>query len=164
VRIKALPLSQSKQEKRTKGVTTIQRGKNSWNQRPQKSGSSTPPLTRAPRARAAPPCAPPPPHFPFAAHPPPPSPPATPSPLPIVVFAATWHLLHHRHSAPEHHLAYRSPIKPPTSSLNSYSTQSKTLPIKIPSAKSQATPFSTPSPLRSQCLVILGLKTVAHGS
>jgi hypothetical protein len=48
VRIKALPLSQSKQEKRTKGVITIQRGKNSWNQRPQTSGSSTPPLTHAP--------------------------------------------------------------------------------------------------------------------
>jgi hypothetical protein len=31
VRIKALPLSQSKQEKRTKGVITIQRGKDSWN-------------------------------------------------------------------------------------------------------------------------------------
>jgi hypothetical protein len=52
VRIKALPLSQSKQEKRTKGVNTIQRGKDSWNQRPQTSGSLTPPLTRAPRTRA----------------------------------------------------------------------------------------------------------------
>jgi hypothetical protein len=29
VRIKALPLSQSKQEKRTEGVITIQRGKDS---------------------------------------------------------------------------------------------------------------------------------------
>ena len=47
VRIKALPLSQSKQEKRTEGVITIQRGKDSWNQRPQTSGSLTPPLTRA---------------------------------------------------------------------------------------------------------------------
>jgi hypothetical protein len=44
--------SQSKQEKRTKGVITIQRGKDFWNQRPQTSGSSTPPLTRAPRTRA----------------------------------------------------------------------------------------------------------------
>jgi hypothetical protein len=52
VGIKALPLSQSKQEKRTEGVITIQRGKDSWNQRPQTSGSSTPPLTRAPRTRA----------------------------------------------------------------------------------------------------------------
>jgi hypothetical protein len=52
VRIKALPLSQSKQEKRTKGVITIQRGKDSWNQGPQTLGSSTPPLTRAPRTRA----------------------------------------------------------------------------------------------------------------
>ena len=52
MRIKALPLSQSKQEKRTEGVITIQRGKDSWNQRPQTSGSSTPPLTRAPPTRA----------------------------------------------------------------------------------------------------------------
>jgi hypothetical protein len=47
VRIKALAVSQSKQEKRTKGVITIQRGKDSWNQRPQTSGSLTTPLTRA---------------------------------------------------------------------------------------------------------------------
>jgi hypothetical protein len=47
-------LSQSKQEKRTKGVITIQRGKDSWNQRPQTLGSSTPPLTHAPRTRARP--------------------------------------------------------------------------------------------------------------
>jgi hypothetical protein len=52
VRIKALPLSQSKQEKRTEGVITIQRGKDSCNQRPQTSGSLTPPLTRAPRTCA----------------------------------------------------------------------------------------------------------------
>jgi hypothetical protein len=52
VRIKALPLSQSKQKKRIEGVITIQRGKDSWNQRPQTSGSLTPPLTRAPRTRA----------------------------------------------------------------------------------------------------------------
>jgi hypothetical protein len=52
VKTKALPLSQSKQKKRTEGVITIQRGKDSWNQRPQTSGSSTPPLTRAPRMRA----------------------------------------------------------------------------------------------------------------
>jgi hypothetical protein len=52
VRIKALPLSQGKQKKSTKGVITIQRGKDSWNQRPQTSGSLTPPLTRAPRTRA----------------------------------------------------------------------------------------------------------------
>jgi hypothetical protein len=52
VRIKALPLSQSKQEKRTEEVITIQRGKDSWNQRPQTSGSLTPPLTCAPRTRA----------------------------------------------------------------------------------------------------------------
>jgi hypothetical protein len=52
VRIKALSLSQSKHEKRTKGVITIQRGKDSWNQRPQTLGSLTPPLTRDPRTRA----------------------------------------------------------------------------------------------------------------
>jgi hypothetical protein len=52
VRIKALPLSQNKQKKRTKEVITIQRGKDSWNQRPQTLGSLTPPLTRAPRTRA----------------------------------------------------------------------------------------------------------------
>jgi hypothetical protein len=50
MRIKALPLSQSKQKKRTEEVITIQRGKDSWNQRPQTSGSLTPPLTRAPPA------------------------------------------------------------------------------------------------------------------
>ena len=55
VRIKALPLSQSKQEKRTEGVITIHRGKDSWNQRPQTSGSLTPPLIRAPCTRAPPP-------------------------------------------------------------------------------------------------------------
>jgi hypothetical protein len=60
MRIKALPLSQSKQKKRTK-VIIIHRGKDSWNQRPQTSGSSTPPLTRAPRTRVSPPCALPPP-------------------------------------------------------------------------------------------------------
>jgi hypothetical protein len=48
VRTKALPLSQSKQKKMTEEVITIQRGKDSWNQRPQTPGSSTPPLTRAP--------------------------------------------------------------------------------------------------------------------
>jgi hypothetical protein len=92
VRIKALPLSQSKQEKRTEGVITIQRGKDSWNQRPQTSGSSTPPLTCAPAcvpasmrtstAAHAPFAA----HYhrppPFAAHPPPPSSPAPGPPSP----------------------------------------------------------------------------------
>ena len=115
VRIKALPLSQSKQEKRTEGVITIQRGKDSWNQRPQTSGSLTPPLTRAPCTRArlhAHHHRPTPPlqrttaaHATFAAHPPP-LPPATPSPI---VPAASCHLLHHRHSSPEHP---HSPITP----------------------------------------------------
>jgi hypothetical protein len=56
-------------------------------------------------------------------------------------------------------LAYKTPT---TSSLSSHPKQNT--PDKTPSAKSQATPFPTPSPLRSQCLVILGLKTVVHGS
>jgi hypothetical protein len=128
MRIKALPLSQSKQEKRTEGVITIQRGKDSWNQRPQTSESSTPPLTRAPRTHALPPTtaprplcsALPPPTPPFAAHPPPSSP-AT-CPLPLVAPTASCHLLHHHHSSPEHP---HSPINPPTSSLNSHLAQSK---------------------------------------
>jgi hypothetical protein len=168
VRIKALPLSQSKQEKRTEEVITIQRGKDSWNQRPQTSGSLTPPLTRAPCTRArlhAHYRRPRPPlqrtttaHTPFVAHPSPLSP-ATPPP-PHVAPAAAWHLLHHHRSAPEHS---RSPINPPPQ-LPQFSSHARHTPDKIPSAKSQATPFSTPSPLRSQCLVILGLKTIVHGS
>jgi hypothetical protein len=110
VRIKALPLSQSKQKKRTEEVITIQRGKDSWNQRPQTSGSLTPPLTRTPpRTRTPPPCALPPPHTPFAAHyrhPPPLQ--RThrrhhrrqQAPLPLVASAAAWHLFHHQHSTP----------------------------------------------------------------
>ena len=145
MRIKALPLSQSKQKKRTEGVITIQRGKDSWNQRPQTSGSLTPPLTRAPLTRA---ClhahyrrphplysALPPPHAPFAAHYrhprhlcsalPPPTPPfaahPTPSslatgPLPLVAPATSCYLLHHRHSAPEQPpLAYKPPHQLPQS-------------------------------------------------
>jgi hypothetical protein len=121
VRIKALPLSQGKQKTRTKRVITIQRGKDSWNQRPQTSGSLTPPLTRAPHT-----CARLHAHYhrptpPFVAHPPPSSP-AT-GPLPLVAPAASCHLLHHYHSTPPEHP--RSPIKPPTSSLNSHLAQSK---------------------------------------
>jgi hypothetical protein len=163
VRIKALPLSQSKQKKRTKEVITIQRGKDSWNQRPQTSGSSTPPLTRAPHTRASPPTTPCPPlqrttaaQAPFAAHPPP-LPLATPSPH------RTCCLVSPAPSPPLHTLAYRSPIKFPHQ-LSQFPSQAKHTPDKIPSAKPQATSFSTPSPLRSQCLVILGLKTVVHGS
>jgi hypothetical protein len=172
VRIKALPLSQSKQEKRTEGVITIQRGKDSWKQRPQTSGSLTPPLTRAPaRVPAfmrtsttahAPFAA----HYrcppPFAAHPLPPSSPAT-CPLPLAAFAAVCHLLHHHHSSPKHHHQCCSPINPPAPSTP-ISLKAKHTPDKTPSAKSQATSFPTPSPLRSQCLVIRGLKTVVHGS
>jgi hypothetical protein len=68
VSIKALPLSQSKQEKRTEGVITIQRGKDSWNQRPQTSGSSTPHACPPPCALAPPPM--PPLQRTTAAHPP----------------------------------------------------------------------------------------------
>jgi hypothetical protein len=141
VRIKALPLSQIKQEKRTKGVITIQRGQDSWNQRPQTLGSLTPPLTRVPRTRALPPCAPPPPHFPFVAHPPPPLPPATPSPL-----HRTCCLVSPAPSPPLHTLVYRSPIKSPTSSLSSYSAKSKTLPIKYPLPNCKQLHFPLPRP------------------
>jgi hypothetical protein len=154
VRIKALPLSQSQQEKRTEEVITIQRGKDSWNQRPQTSGSLTPPLTRAPCMRAPPPYALSPPHAHHhyrRQH--------QPS-FPSVASAASCHLLHHHHSTTEHP---HSPIKLPHQ-LPQFPSQAKHTPDKIPSAKSQVTPFSTPSPLRSQCLVILRLKIVAHGS
>jgi hypothetical protein len=169
MRIKALPQSQSKQKKRTEEVITIQRGKYSWNQRPQTSESLTPPLTLVPRTRArllahyhrsTPLCSALPPPMPplhrthrlYRQQHPPPS-----HLLPRVTcsITATPH-------PPEHHLACCSPIKPPASSLNSHPKQNT--PDKIPSAKSQATPFSTPSPLRSQCLVILRLKTIVHGS
>jgi hypothetical protein len=63
----------------------------------------------------------------------------------------------------EHHLACQSPIKLPHH-LPQLPSQAKHTLDKIPSAKLQANPFSTPWPLRSQCLVILGLKTVVHGS
>jgi hypothetical protein len=134
VRIKELPLSQSKQEKRTEGVITIQRGKDSWNQRPQTSVSSTPPLTRAPPHACLPPCAPPPPHAPlqrtttaahapFAAHPPP-LPLATPSLpmshlLPRVPCSIT--TTPHSSTTLSAALLYNSP----TSSLNSHLAQSK---------------------------------------
>jgi hypothetical protein len=166
-----LPLSQSKQEKRTEGVIPIQRGKDSWNQRPQTSGSLTPPLTRAPPARMPRLHAhyhrPTPPlqrttaaHAPFAAHPPPLSP-TTPFPTPSctrcrIAPATSSPPLHTR--APP--LAYKFPHQLPQSPSRSKQNS----PDKIPSTKSQATPFSTPSPLRSQCSVILGLKTVVRGS
>jgi hypothetical protein len=157
VRIKALPLSQSKQEKRTEGVITIQRGKDSWNQRPQTSGSSTPPLTRAPRTRAR-----------LHAHYHHPRPPlqrtttAAPPPLqrthrhhccrqhqappfPSVACAATWHLLHHHHSALEHHLAYRSPIKLPHQ-LPQLPTRSKHTPDKSPLPNRKQLHFPLPRP------------------
>jgi hypothetical protein len=92
VRIKALPLSQSKQKRTTKEVIIIKRDKDSWNQRPQTSGSSTPPLTCAPRTRARLHA-----HYhrptpSFAAHPPPPSSPAT---APLHRPATSCHLFHH---------------------------------------------------------------------
>jgi hypothetical protein len=143
VRIKALPLSQSKQKKRTKEVITIQRGKDSWNHRPQTSGSLTPPLTRAPArvlASMHTTTAPPPlqrthHHYRQQHHP------------PSIVPTALCHLLHHCHSTPEHprspiklphqlpHFpsqAKHTPDKPPNNSLSSYSAQSKTHQIKSP--------------------------------
>jgi hypothetical protein len=100
VRIKALPLSQSKQKKRTKEVITIQRDKDYWNQRPQTLGSLTPPLTRAPRTRAR-----------LHAHYHRPTSPLQRThrrhhrrqhrpPLPLVAPAASCHMLHHYHSTP----------------------------------------------------------------
>jgi hypothetical protein len=162
VRIKALPLSQSKQKTRTEEVITIQRGKDSWNQRPQTSGSLTPPLTRDPPCTlASPPCALPPPHAPFAAHPSPPLPPATPPPLHRTCCLVA--------PAPSPPLRTRAPpcipfaYKTPNNSLSSHPKQS-THQIKSPLPNCKQLHFFTPSPLRSQCLVILGLKTVAHGS
>jgi hypothetical protein len=169
VRIKALPLSQSKQKKRTKEVITIQRGKDFWNQRPQTSGPLTQPLTLAPRTRArllAHYHHPTPPlqrttatHTPFTAHPPP-LPPATPSPLHrtcCLVSPAPSPPLCTR--APP--LAYKTPHQLPQTPIL---LKAKHTHDKIPSTKSQATPFFAPAPLRSQCLVILGLKTVVYGS
>jgi hypothetical protein len=139
MRIKALPLSQSKQEKRTEGVITTQRGKDSWNQRPQTSGSSTPPLTVPPRMLARLHAHHHRPTFPLQRthrrhyhqqhHP------------PSLALVASCHLLHHRHSAPEHHLTYCSPIKLPHQ-LPQLPSQAKHTPDKIPSAKLQATLFS----------------------
>jgi hypothetical protein len=151
VRIKVLPLSQSKQEKRTEGVITIQRGKDSWNQRPQTSGSSTPPLTRAPPHVCLSPCALPPPHAPFAAHYRHPCPllhrthaivAGNRPPLPLVTPAASCHLLHHRHSAPEHP---HSPIKPPAPAP-SVPIPSKTLQIKPPLPNRKQPHFPLPRP------------------
>jgi hypothetical protein len=153
MRIKALPLSQSKQKKRIEEVVTIQRGKDSWNQRPQTSGSSTPPLTHAPtcvrRLHAHHHC----PH-PLCSAPTativagnrPPSPPS-----------------HLRRVAPTPSPPLRTRAPPPAPSTP-ISLKENHTPDKILYAKSQATPFSTPSPLRSQCLVIHGLKTIVHGS
>jgi hypothetical protein len=109
MRIKALPLSQIKQKNNIEEVITIQRGKDSWNERPQTSGSLTPPLTRAPARvprlhehyhRPMPPLQ----HTHRRHHrrqQPPPS---------LVAPAATWHMLHHHHPTTEHH---RSLINPP---------------------------------------------------
>jgi hypothetical protein len=149
MRIKALPLSQSKQKKRTEGVITLQRGKDSWNQSPQTSGSSTPPPTRAPRMRALPPTTVP---LPLAAHYRRPTPPLQRThcrhhrqqhrPPPLVVFAAAWHLLHHHHSATEHP---HSSIKPPHQ-LPQFPSQSKTLPIESPLSNRKQLHFPLPRP------------------
>jgi hypothetical protein len=55
----------------------------------------------------------------------------TMSPFPSVASAATWQLLHHHHFAPEHHLAYRSPIKLPHQ-LPQFPSQAKHMPDKSP--------------------------------
>jgi hypothetical protein len=133
VRTKALPLSQSKHEKRIEGVITIQRGKDSWNQRPQTSGSLTPPLTRAPRTHACLHV-----HYhrptpPFAAHPPLPLSPATPAPP--VPLRRTRCLVSPAPSPPLHNRTPPLAYKTPTSSLNFYLAQAKHTPDKIPSAK-----------------------------
>jgi hypothetical protein len=154
VRIKALSLSQSKQEKRTEEVITVQRGKDSWNQRPQTSGSSTPPLTRAPPPPACVPRLhahyhhPSPPfqrttaaHAPFVAHPPP-LPPATPSPL-----HHTCCLVSPAPTPPLHTLAYRSPIKsPPPAPSIPMSLKAKTHLIKNPLPNSKQLHFPLPRP------------------
>jgi hypothetical protein len=154
VRIKALSLSQSKQEKRTEEVITVQRGKDSWNQRPQTSGSSTPPLTRAPpppRMRAPPPCALPPPLTPFPAHY------RRPCPLcsaPTTITASNTIPLHHTcclvspaPTPPLHTLAYRSPIKsPPPAPSIPMSLKAKTHLIKNPLPNSKQLHFPLPRP------------------
>jgi hypothetical protein len=115
-----------------------------------------------------PPCALPPPHAPFAAHYRHPCPllqrthaivagNRPPSPCHTCCLVSPTPSLPLRTRAPT--LAYKTSR---TSSLSSHPKQNT--PDKTPSAKSQATPFPTPSPLRSQCLVILGLKIVVHGS
>ena len=58
-------------------------------------------------------------------------------------------------------LAYKTPTSSPN--LPSRPKQS-THQIKSPLPNSKQLHFSTPSPLRSQCLAILGLKTVVYGS
>jgi hypothetical protein len=152
MRIKALPLSQSKQKKRT-GVITIQRGKDSWNQRPQTSGSSTPPLTRAPRTRAR-----------LHAHYRHPCPLCSAPPLSHPLLQRT-HRRHYRqqHRPPLHRTcclvspAPSSPLRtraPPrilvaykTSHTNSLSSHPKqNTPDKTPSAKSQEPHFPLPRP------------------
>jgi hypothetical protein len=146
MRIKALPLSQSKQEKRSEGVITIQRDKDSWNQKPQTSGSSTPPLTLAPPARV------------------PASMRTTTAPPPLQRTHRRHRRRQHRPPFPlsrllprgtcsitttppplEHHLACRSPIEPPPPAP-SVAIPSKTLPIKSPLPNCKQFHFLLPRP------------------
>jgi hypothetical protein len=126
VRIKALPLSQSKQEERTEEVITIQRGKDSWNQRPQTSGSLTPPLTRAPPLQRT-----------TAAH----------APL-----QHTHHRHHRRHQAPLPLRRTRCRVAPTPSPLlrNRTPTLAYKTPAPTPSTpislKAKHTPDKTPAP------------------
>jgi hypothetical protein len=103
-------------------------------------------------------------HPPFQRAHPPPLPPATQSPLPCrlcyrVSPAPSPPLL--TQAPPRIPLAYKTPTSSPN--LPSRPKQS-THQIKSPLPNSKQLHFSTPSPLRSQCLAILGLKTVVHGS
>jgi hypothetical protein len=121
-----------------------------------------------------PPCAPPPPRPLCSALPPPPRPLCS-TPTATIVAGNTRppfplrRIRCHVAPTPSPPLRTRAPPRIPlaykTSALApSVPIPSKTLPIKYPLPNCKQLHFSTPSPLRSQCLVILGLKTVAHGS
>jgi hypothetical protein len=101
-----------------------------------------------PSALPPPPCplcsALPPPNAPFAAHPPP-LPPATPSPSPYRVYCRVLPAPSPSLRTREPPLAYKPPPLP-TISLTSYSTQSKTLPIKSPLPNHKQLHFPLPRP------------------
>jgi hypothetical protein len=146
VRIKALPLSQSKQEK--EDIRSYYHTERQRFLEPETTNIRVidPTTHPCPRTRALPPCAY-----------------RRPCPLcnapttitasnttPSIALAVAWHLLHHHHSTPRAPpripLAYKTPPPAPSTPI---SLKEKHTPDKIPSTKSQATPFSTPLPLRS---------------